>query len=113
MRAAGEEILDCYGALARGNTNLLLDFMRGMGPFVASTQYPPETVVDRERRVSFFYHSHRDGEHGHFHVYLLHADDAPATPFQPYAHLVAIEMSDTGIPTKLFTTNRWVTGETL
>jgi hypothetical protein len=113
MRAAGDEILDAYGALARGRTNLLLDFMRGMGPFVASAPYPPETVVDTAARFSYLYHSHRDGEHGHFHTYLLHGEGAPPTPHQPYAHVVAIEMDDTGIPTKLFTTNRWVTGETL
>ena len=113
MRAAGEEILDCYEALARGNTNLLLDFMRGMGTFTANTPYPAESVVDRASLVSFYYHSHREGEHGHFHTYFLNGPDAPATPHQPYAHVIALKIDDTGIPLTLFTTNRWVTGETL
>ena len=113
MRAAGEEILDCYEALARGNTNLLLDFLRGMGTFTANTPYPPESVTDRDSLASFYYHAHRDGEHGHFHTFLLHEPDAPATPHQRYAHVVGLQIDDTGLPITMFTTNRWVTGETL
>src|SRR6185312_3064520 len=81
------------------------------------------------------------GEHGHFHTFLrprgmppgtrplimpeLAIADAPAAPTAPPApqpnqgadndelsHLVAIAMDSTGAPIRLFTTNRWVTGET-
>ena len=80
-------------------------------------------------------------EHGHFHTFLrprgmppgtrplimpeLAIADAPAAPVAPPArqpcqgadndelsHLVAIAMDAGGEPIRLFTTNRWVTGET-
>jgi hypothetical protein len=80
-------------------------------------------------------------EHGHFHTFLrprgmapgtrplimpeLAIADAPAAPAAPpapqpdqgadndeFSHLVAIAMDASGQPIRLFTTNRWVTGET-
>jgi hypothetical protein len=83
----------------------------------------------------------RPGEHGHFHTFLrergmppgvrplvlpeLAIADAPAAPAVPSApqpnpgededgwcHLVAIAMDAQGRAVRLFTTNRWVTGET-
>ena len=82
------------------------------------------------------------GEHGHFHAFLrthglklgarplvmpeLAIAGHPAVPSQaapsapapagepdaPWVHLVAIAMDRAGRPLRLFTTNRWVTGET-
>lgn len=82
------------------------------------------------------------GEHGHFHTFLRArglgpgarplvmpelaiaghpaspvrtAPSAPAptgAPDEPWVHLVAIAMDRAGRPLRLFTTNRWVTGET-
>jgi hypothetical protein len=79
------------------------------------------------------------GEHGHFHIFLrargmprgvhplvlpeLAIADSPAAPAapsapqsqdggDPWCHLVAIAMDAEGLPLRLFTTNRWVTGET-
>jgi len=82
------------------------------------------------------------GEHGHFHCFLraggmppgvrplvlpeLAIADNPAAPVAapsapqptdgadagPWCHLVAVTMSPAGRPIRLFTTNRWVTGET-
>jgi uncharacterized protein DUF6969 len=80
-------------------------------------------------------------EHGHFHTFLrprgmppgtrplvmpeLAIADAPSAPAGPPApqpnqgadndelsHLIAIAMDESGEPIRLFTTNRWVTGET-
>ena len=77
-------------------------------------------------------------EHGHFHTFLrargmpsgvrplvlpelavaLAAAAAPAAPSAPagedgeWSHLIAIAMNGSGRATRLFTTNRWVTGET-
>jgi hypothetical protein len=82
------------------------------------------------------------GEHGHFHTFLrargmpswvrplvlpeLAIADNPAAPAaapsapqpadgddgDPWCHLIAVSMSRGGRPIRLFTTNRWVTGET-
>ena len=78
-----------------------------------------------------------DAEHGHFHLFLraegmppgvaplllpeLAVADIPAPPQAPplkrggrgeVSHLVAIAVDRAGAPIRLFTTNRWVTGET-
>lgn len=61
----------------------------------------------------FYYHSHgrgARGEHGHFHVFA----ELPRTRGQrapDFAHLVGIGVDARGLPLRLFTTNRWVTGE--
>ena len=78
------------------------------------------------------------GEHGHFHTFLrargmppgvrplvlpelavaLAPASAPAAPSAPagedgeWSHLIAIAMNGAGRAIRLFTTNRWVTGET-
>ena len=44
-----------------------------------------------------------DGEHGHFHVIKRDA--------KSFHHLIGIALNQKGLPTRLFTTNQWVTGE--
>jgi hypothetical protein len=122
MRAAGNEIAECYRVLSKGNANLIGEVLRGEGPFEELKHYPSGRVIDGHSE--YFYHSHRLEEHGHFHTFLVQ----PAMPrgvrpietkaSQPwpqgdlaFTHLVAIRMDERGLPTALFTTNRWVTGE--
>ena len=91
--------------------------------------------------AQYFYHRHPEGdapaEHGHFHLFLrpegmpggtlplLLPEAAIANlPTPPQAapskrgardevsHLIAIAIDHDGEPVRLFTTNRWVTGET-
>lgn len=83
-------------------------------------------VYDPDSHAQYYYHAHRDGEHGHFHCFLRAAGmpegvapvpearrrDWPAGD-KALAHLVAISMDRKGLPLRMFTTNRWVTGETL
>ena len=38
--------------------------------------------------------------------------EKPADPNDDLTHLIAISMDPTGLPIRLFSTNRWVTGET-
>lgn len=107
MRAAGREVLRCYTALAAGGSNLVLDFLRGAGPFETLRPYPLEGVHDLSNRSAFYYHAHRAAEHGHFHTFA----HVPGDAARPHAHIVAIRVDDLGIARGLFTVNRWVTGE--
>lgn len=93
--------------------------------------YPPGDVRDPETHSQFYFHAHpaspmREPDFGHFHTFLrpgaLPDDTEPvALPGNPAnrndaeatAHLIAISMDRYGRPTALFTTNRWVTDETL
>ncbi|MGE5476378.1 MAG: DUF6969 family protein [Bacteroidales bacterium] len=80
--------------------------------------YPAGDVYDFGSHSQYYFHSHRAGEHGHAHLFLRPAGmplgcrpqvavggaDSPC-------HLVAIGFGHNGFATELFTTNRWVTGE--
>lgn len=82
--------------------------------------YPPDDVVDRRSGSQFYYHAHRDGDHEHGHLHLfwhatstglrryLRSDRARWVRTAP-THLLAISLDARGLPTALFTVNRWVT----
>ncbi len=126
MLAAGEDILECYRVLAKGEINIVGEMLRGQGEFIELNHYPDDDVFDRESHSQYYYHAHRgmDGEHGHFHTFVrpggmpegMRPITAKTTEPWPtgadaLSHLVAISMDDYGFPIGLFTTNRWVTGE--
>ncbi|WP_294138476.1 hypothetical protein [Sphingomonas sp.] len=90
--------------------------------------YPPDDAIDRTTKSRWFYHAHppeerREGEHGHFHIFLdrkTFAGIAPvAGPLSPkksdarVVHIAALTIDLAGLPTGLFTVNRWVTDEWL
>ncbi len=129
MLAAGEEILECYRLLTKTGDNVVGEVLRGEGTFYEWNHYPKGDVYDHETHSQYFYHAHptelRGGEHGHFHTFLR-AKGMPANvqpvPYsgevewpsgdEALAHLIGISMDKRGYPIRLFTTNRWVTGET-
>ncbi len=125
MRAAGAEARRCMTALNRVGYNLVGEVLKGQGQFVKLTHYPKGDVYDGESHSQYYYHAHRDGEHGHFHCFLrakgmpdgvAPVPDADSRDWprgdQALAHLVAISMDRFGTPIGLFTTNQWVTAET-
>ena len=125
MQSAGIEAQRCIQALAKVGYNLVGEVLKGQGQFVKLTHYPDGDVYDRDSHSQYYYHAHRDGEHGHFHCFLRKAGMpggvAPvpeaATHDWPkddkaLAHLVAISMDRYGAPLRMFTTNQWVTAET-
>jgi hypothetical protein len=104
--------------------------------------YPTGDAYDPLTHSQYFYHRHSamtadPGGHGHFHLFLR-AEGMPKgmtplllpeaaianLPMAPQAaplkrgerdevsHLIAIALDARGEPIRLFTTNRWVTGET-
>lgn len=111
MAAAAREALDCQRVLKKVGLNLVGELLKGQGDFIEFNHYPDGDVFDRETGGQYYYHAHRDGEHGHFHVFNRPlADNAPGEVKAP-THLIAISMDAWGEPLGLFTTNRWVTGE--
>jgi len=130
MAAAGREIAECEAVLAKTGDTVVGELLRGQG-FFEWDHYPQGEVYDAETRALYYYHAHpleaRDpDEHGHFHTFL-NAGDMPAeirplpapslSRVEPergsLAHLIAIAMDGRSRPYRLFTTNRWVTGERL
>lgn len=79
--------------------------------------YRPDTAAldGRLGVLHYYYHAHASpgaapGEHGHFHLFAQLGNDAAGEA--RYTHLVGIGVDARGMPCRLFTTNRWVTGET-
>lgn len=125
MAKAGTEILECYRVLAKTGDNVVGEVLKGRMPFVQYTHYPDSDAYDPETGSQYYYHAHRDGEHGHFHTFLRQKgmpegiQPAPQSeaayrtdPNHAICHLIAISMDSWGFPIGLFTTNRWVVADT-
>jgi len=127
MRAAGDEIQECYRVLGKAGLNVVGEVLRGQGTFYESEHYPGDDVFDTQTHAQYYYHAHRGpiAEHGHFHTFLRvrgmpsgvkPADNAGDEPWprgsDALSHLIAISMDKAGFPIALFTVNRWVTGDT-
>ncbi|MEE8334182.1 MAG: hypothetical protein V3R85_10065 [Alphaproteobacteria bacterium] len=128
MEAAGREVLDCHRVLAKTSHNIVGEVLRDQGKFYEWNHYPEGDLYDHITHAQFYYHAHpqelRGGEHGHFHTFLrpqgmpkgvqpaLVPDLVlPEGENEALSHLIAISMDPSGVPIRLFTTNRWVTGE--
>lgn len=126
--AAAEEIVEVYRVLARTGDNVVGELLRGVETFFEWDHYPPGDVYDANSHSQYYYHAHPPAqrspeEHGHFHTFLRPkgmppgikpapvAEDLPPDPNDALSHLIAISMDSRGLPIRLFTTNRWVTGE--
>jgi hypothetical protein len=126
---AGREVLEWRRILAKTGDNVVGVVLRQEGPFYVLDHYPKGDVFDPDSHAQWYYHAHdkkdRPGEHGHFRTFMrgggMPAGIAPAPlpDFEPKAdphdlvcHLIAVSMDHSGWPRALFTTNRWVTGET-
>ncbi|MGF1608082.1 MAG: hypothetical protein ACFCUQ_01705 [Kiloniellales bacterium] len=139
MAEAGQELVEIHRVLAKTSDNVVGELLRGQGTFYEWDHYPPGDVYDAETHGQYYYHAHPPdqrfpGEHGHFHTFLRPKGmppgikPAPLPGVEPQgvepggveprgandalSHLVAVAMDAKGVPTRLFTVNRWVTGET-
>jgi hypothetical protein len=128
LAAAAETVLDCHRILAKTGHNVVGEVLRGEGDFVEWSHYPADDAYDPESHCQYYYHAHPAGdrpapEHGHFHLFVrpkgmpdgVRPADGQILPEgenDALSHVVAISMDAYGRPIRLFTTNRWVTGET-
>jgi hypothetical protein len=126
---AAAEAIACAATLAENGTNPVTEALSGAEVVEEWAHFPAGDVVDPDTHSQFYYHAHAAeersaGEHGHFHTFVrpkqlcpdlapvavpdgIDADDAAAW----IAHLVGISTDASGRVIRLFTTNRWVTGE--
>ncbi|AXS39848.1 hypothetical protein [Breoghania sp. L-A4] len=131
MHDAAATVLECEQALAKSGMSVVSEVLRGQGDFVTWERYPKGDIVDAETHSQYFYHAHAaeemtEGENGHFHLFVRPAEIAPG--LEPwdlpgavvpqderarFAHIGAISVDSHGRPLRIFTTNRWVTNETL
>jgi hypothetical protein len=128
MQAAGEKVLESVRVLDNTNDNIVGELLRDSDTFYEWNHYPEGDVYDPRSHSQYYFHAHpkdqRTGEHGHFHIFMRPkgmppgVGPAPVEDFETpegdndaLCHLIAISMDQGGEPIKLFTTNRWVTGE--
>jgi Domain of unknown function (DUF6969) len=129
MAEAGAEVVEVHRVLAKTGDNIVGELLKNNGTFYEWDHYPPGDVYDHETHGQYYYHAHAsdqrfEGEHGHFHTFVRPRGMpagmkpakvanyvAPDDPNDALSHLVAIAMTPGGMPFRLFTVNRWVTGE--
>ncbi len=132
MADSGDKILECYRVLRKSNANIVGDLIKSQPEFFEWDHYPKGDVYDNETHAQYYYHAHPPEtrlavygpEHGHFHTFVRPkgmpkgvkpakvADyKKPDKANEELSHLVAISMNRQGFPIRMFTTNRWVTGE--
>ncbi len=128
MRDAAHEVVECHRILANTNDNIVGELIKDTEGFFEWDHYPEGDVFDHNTDSQFYYHAHpqelRSGEHGHFHTFLrpdgmpsgvrpamVPDFKMPEGENEALSHLIAISMDKFGVPIRLFTTNRWVTGE--
>jgi hypothetical protein len=141
MERAAAVVADCRARLGAGGRNILCEVAPPADAIVEWRHYPEGEVYDPASHAQYFYHAHPvesrlPHEHGHFHTFLraegmpfgvaplLWPEAAVAEVAVPHSaplkrgqrdevsHLVAVSLDARGEPIRLFTTNRWVTGET-
>lgn len=130
MKVANPTIEECYRVLDKANSNIVWEILRQSDTFYQWDHYPKGDVFDQETHSQYYYHAHnpetstRQPEHGHFHLFMrrggmpdhIKSKALPENWLDPknpddLCHLIAISMDAHGKPLRLFTTNRWVTGE--
>ena len=59
MRAAGQEIAECYRVLGKAGLNIVGEVLRGQGEFIELNHFPDDDVFDRDSQSQYYYHAHR------------------------------------------------------
>ncbi|MBU3724478.1 MAG: hypothetical protein FGM18_03080 [Burkholderiaceae bacterium] len=95
---------------AQAGSSLCVGALSGAAQFVEWRHYPKMDAIDPKNRTEFYYHAHSvserlPDEHGHFHVF------SRSRRGQHFHHLLGLSLNSVGMPTRLFLTNQWVTGE--
>jgi len=129
MAEAGQEIVEIHRLLTKTGDNVVGELIKGHETFFEWDHYPPGDVYDRETHGQYYYHAHAADqrfadEHGHFHTFIRPRGmprgikpapvpnfTMPEDPDDALSHFVAVAMNPEGFPFRLFTVNRWVTGE--
>jgi hypothetical protein len=133
MQDSAQVILETMRVLQNTDTNIVAELLKTTDKFYEWNHIPADDVYDRASHAQYYYHTHsktpgtpnlHDDEHGHFHTFIrgkgipASMSPYPAADLDPdkpvsdvTTHLIGIAMDKTGKPMRLFTTNRWVTGE--
>jgi hypothetical protein len=136
-KQAARELALVYGELNRAGNHLLDDLLAGTSP--SATRQPPDGAADAMHGYQWYYQADNKaelpgsnqflGEIGYFHLFAREEawmTFTATTSGQAFArslgvdadepgtrHLLGIGIDARGLPSRLFTVNSWVTGDTL
>ena len=128
MQAAAAAVMNVHRLLAKSQSTILREMIAGEPGAAPWRHYPDGDVYDAEYFSQYYFHDHPmtvawPEIQGHFHTFLRlpeleeqgaeSAHDLLTDGLQepPLCHLIGIGVDAVGQPVRLFTTNRWVTGE--
>lgn len=94
--------------MGQQHTNIVLMSLNGARRVKPYQRYPDIPYSFGNQHWRAFYHSHEspenlNDEHGHYHFFTRQKQG------EEWSHVIAMGMSQHGQPTRLFTTNLWVT----
>lgn len=116
MYTAGLEATKWQNLLSKVNETVFSDVIKNFDTFFIGDRYPNDSINDFESKSTYFYHSHRPKEHGHFHVY--YSNEEVMDEYEVIAswkhkhrntHIVAISMHPNGDAIGFFVPNQWIT----
>jgi hypothetical protein len=112
LQCAAADVAEVQWHYASRSISLASAALAGAARLREWAHHPQDDLIDPDHGTRCFFHAHAaaeraPGEHGHFHVFVA----APVGTQPDFSHLVGISIDAGGLPTRLFTTNRWVTGE--
>lgn len=113
LEQASHDLMLVQAGYAQRGIALCQAALCGSKDFVAWKHYPENDYADLASGYEFYYHAHDredmpDAEHGHFHLFKRSLNRP-----EQFIHLIGIALNAKGLPVRLFTTNQWVTGETM
>lgn len=139
MFEAAETVLEVTRVIQKSGSNVAEEMLKHTEEFMEWKHVPPGDVYDKSSHSQYYYHAHpksapdsdtcdiHDDEHGHFHTFMrgpgipanvrpkdlpdLNKDLEPGSR-DILTHIIGIGMDRQSMPNRLFTVNRWVTGET-
>ncbi len=110
------KLVECLKKMGERQTNAVLLALDGVKQIKPYQHYPKSSFTFGNGDWKVFYHCHKSPdneieEHGHFHyftrTYPIEAESGSNT--DKWSHVIAMGMDELGQPTRLFTTNLWVT----
>jgi Domain of unknown function (DUF6969) len=112
---AGQALVKQIAAWAAQGRSAPARLLGGARGFVEWAHYPQPDALDPRSGWRFYYHCHPASqrlarEHGHFHIFVP-AQGAKRSDRNRFSHLIGLSVDAKGLPLRLFTSNRWVTGE--
>ena len=94
---AQDQIVFWEKILDKTNTDVVKELLTDDASIKKWEHYPQGDIFDFQTRSQYYYHSHREGEYGHFHTFIYQLgllDEAPvwdgSVEEKDYLHIIGV-----------------------